>query len=198
MSPEMQKRMQELAGGKDISELSQEERRNLFQQMRSQLGGQGGQGGPAGAPGAGPAAAAAPTGEFTPAQRKAATLPRPPEQGSDVEILLRPGLLADAEIIVDSMKDVVYVPYQTVFDTPQGHIVYLWNGKALEQRKVELGRRSESQVVIASGLEEGDMISLEPPESERRDKKTPKKKSGGAPKTGVPGGGMPGGRGGMI
>ncbi|MEZ5364552.1 MAG: HlyD family efflux transporter periplasmic adaptor subunit [Bryobacterales bacterium] len=206
MSPEMQKRLQELSGGKDISELSQEERRNLFQQMRSQFGGQGGGqngGGPGGAagpgaggPGGGSGSAAA--GEFTAAQRKAATLPRPPEEGSDVEILLRPGLLADAEIIVDSMKDVLYVPYQSVFDTPQGHIVYLWNGKTLERRSVELGRRSESQVVIASGLEEGDMISLEPPASERREKKTPKKKSGGAPKTGVPGGGMPGGRGGMI
>jgi hypothetical protein len=212
MSPEMQKRLQELAGGKDISELSQEERRNLFQQMRSQMG--GGQGGPgAGGPGAGPggpgggapaagnaAGGGASGSEFTAAQRKAATLPQPPEEGSDVEILLRPGLLADAEIIVDSMHDVLYAPFQAIFDTPQGPIVHFWNGTALEPRKVELGRRSESQVVITAGLEEGDQISLEPPAGERREreKKTPKKKSGGgAP--GLPGGGGPGGgRGGMF
>jgi hypothetical protein len=229
MSPEMQKKLQELTGGKDISELSQEERQKVFQQMRAQMGGQagGGQGGaraggpggggapgegggrvffagpgPGGGPGGPPAIGPTSTGaEFTAEQRKAATLPQPPEEGSDVEILLRPGLLADAQIIVDSMKDVLYVPFQAVFDTPQGPMVYFWNGVALEPRKVELGSRSESQVVIAAGLEEGDKISLEPPagDGDEREKKTPKKKSG-AGKTGVPAAGpaIGGGRGGRI
>ena len=218
MSPEMQQRMKELAGGKDINELSQEERRNLFQQMRAQFGGQrpgeagggpgggaGGPGGPGGAPageaGPGPAGGGSAPDGFTAEQRKAAALPRPPEEGSDVEILLRPGLLADAEIIVESMSDVLYVPFQAIFDTPQGPIVYFWNGSLLQPRKVELGSRSESQVVITAGLEEGDMISLEPPADERREreKKTPKKKSGAGgpavPAGGGPGGGRPGGGG---
>jgi hypothetical protein len=212
MSPEMQQRVKELAGGKDVSELSPEERRNLFQQMRSQFGGRQGGGAGGGAFGGGGAGlpgglglATAPASDFTAEQRKAATVPQPPEEGSDVEILLRPGLLADAEIIVDSMKDVLYVPFQAVFETPQGPIVYFWNGKALEPRKIEVGRRSESQVVVTAGLEEGDQISLEPPSDERRERdKTSKKKSGAAPPTvpgagpGVGGGRAGGSRGGMI
>ena len=212
LSPEMQKRLQEMTGGKDIAELSQEERRELFKKMRAQMGaggpgggarpggaaggGRAGGGAPGGAgPGGPPANAAPSTGEFSAAQRKAATVPRPPEEGSDVEILLRPGLLADAEIIVDSMTDVLYIPFQAVFDGPQGPIVYFWNGAGLEPRKVDLGRRSESQVVVLAGLEEGDRISLEPPSDGRDDrkKKSPTKKSGGG--SALPGGGRPGGGG---
>ena len=191
--------------------MSQEERRELFKKMRAQMGagGQagGGGGGGGGRPGGGgqagrggPPAGGAPqepasdTGEFSAERRMAATLPRPPEEGSDVEILLRPGLLADAEIIVDSMEDVLYIPFQAVFDTPRGPSVYYWNGSSLEARKVDLGRRSESQVVVLAGLEEGDMISLEPPDDGRgdREKKTPKKKSGN--RQARPAGGRPGGR----
>ncbi len=226
MSPEMQERLKQLSGGKDVTELSQEERRALFQRMRSQMGAGGGPGGggpgggnraPGGSPQAGGRQGGAPaggggasSGAFTAEQRKAAILPRPPEEGSDVEILLRPGLLADAEIIVDKMTDVLYIPYQAVFEGPQGQqVVYFWNGSSLEERKVNLGRRSESQIVVLAGLEDGDQISLEPPSDGRseRESKTPKKKAspagGGRPGGGGPGGrggggGRPGGRGGML
>src|SRR5690606_27721153 len=111
MTPEMQEKLKELTGGKEMSELSQEERREVFQKMREQMGA----GGPAGGVGGAPLVAG-----FTLEQRKAAVLPSPPERGSDVDVLLRPGLLADAEIIVQEVKDVVYIPYQALFESPQG------------------------------------------------------------------------------
>ncbi len=154
-------------------------------------GGAGPGGGARGGGSAAPATASSAGSEFSIAQREAAGLPRPPEEGSDVDILLRPGLLADAEVIVDSMSDVLYIPYQAVFESPQGPIVYAWNGSNLESRRVEIGRRSESQVVITAGLEEGELIALQAPDSERRARKKAPVKSGGAA-SGGPGGGGPG------
>ncbi len=222
-SPEMRQRFQEMLGGRQMSELSEEERQQLRQRMQQSFqqqggqaggaqrrpGGAGGQGGPgANAPGgAPPAPAAVPAGGpsgFTKQQRESAQLPSPPEEGSDIDILLRPGLLADAEIIVENLTDVLYIPYQAVYDTAQGPTVYYWNGSALEARQVELGRRSESQVVVLSGLEEGDQIGLQPPDGQRpsRKKGGERKKSGapglpGAGGGGAPGGGGRGGRGGI-
>lgn len=172
-SPEMRQRIQAMLGGRQISELSEEDRQQLRQRMQQELGGAGlGAGGARGA-----------AGGFSQQERENAKLPTPPEVGSDIDILLRPGLLADAEVIVESLENVVYVPYQAVFDTPQGNVVYRWNGRALEAQPVELGKRSESQVVILSGLEAGDQIGLEPPGgSTARTKKAAAK---AAPKVGI-------------
>ena len=164
-SPEMRERLQTMLSGRQISELSAEERQQLRQRMQQELGG---------APGEGARGAA--SGGFSQQERERATLPTPPDVGSDIDILLRPGLLADAEVIVESLDNVVYIPYQAVFDTTQGPVVYSWNGRSLEPRPVELGKRSESQVVILSGLEEGDQVSLQSPDgpAAQRKKAAPK------------------------
>jgi hypothetical protein len=138
-----------------------------------------------GAPGDGARGAA---GGFSQQEREKAALPSPPAAGSDIDILLRPGLLADAEVIVESLDSVVYIPYQAVFDTTQGPVVYVWNGRALEPRPVELGKRSESQVVILSGLEEGDQIGLQSPDGPT----TPRKKAAAPAKTSQTPGGLGG------
>ena len=103
--------------------------------------------------------------EFSEAERAAASLPEPPQQGSDVEVLLRPGLLADAEVIVESIPDTLYIPYQAVFEEGAQSVVYVANGNRLEARRVQLGRRSESQVAVVDGLAEGELVSLYRPDS---------------------------------
>ncbi len=118
-----------------------------------------------GGPGGGATAEAAPSSEFSEAERQAAQLPRPPEEGSDVEVLLRPGLLADAEVTVEEIKDTLYIPYQAVFEEGTQTIVYVLEGTRLQPRRIQLGRRSESQVAIADGLEEGEFVSLYRPDS---------------------------------
>ena len=216
LSPEqreqMQKAMQEALGGRDPSQLSQEERRALFQKLRPQ-GAQGGaraggargagQAGPGGpgdvAPG-GRAGAAADAPEipslslsrpgahgFTAEDRAQAKLPAPPEEGSDVDILLRPGLLANAEIIVERIPDTLYVPFHGVFEVGVGHVVYVKKGDTFEPRKVEVGPRSESQIAIKSGLEEGEEIALALPFDDGRAEK--KKKSAEPAQPSFPGGG---------
>jgi len=224
MSPEQRQRaqqmMQQLAGGRDVQSLSQEERRALFQKMRAQMGGggqggqQGGEGqGPNGAGGAGGAGAAPiPTlpllatsrpvnPQFSLADRENAKLPAPPAEGSDVEVLLRPGLLADAEVVVERIPDALHIPVQAVFESGENNIVYVWERGQLTPRRVETGRQTETRIAILSGLEEGETISLRPPVDERATPKKSKKaskKSGGAsfPGGGGGGGGEGGGAGG--
>ena len=149
----------------------------------------GGRGGGAAAPASGSTSSGS---EFSDAERAAATLPLPPQQGSDLEVLLRPGLLADAEVIVENIPDTLYIPYQAVFEEGARTIVYVLEGSRLQPRRVSLGRRSESQVAVLDGLEEGDRVSLYPPDSAPGPpSKTPQPSSGPS----FPGGGA-GNRGG--
>jgi hypothetical protein len=222
---QFQKLVKEISG-KELSELSQEERQTVMQQARQRMGGgagrTGGARGGAGGPGsAGPGAAggalipppleggAAGAGggagggggdqQFSAEQRANAQLPAPPEQGSDVDILLRPGLLADAEIIVEKIPDAVHIPFQGVFEVDGKPTVFVQKGdNRFELRHVELGKRSESQITIRSGLEEGELIALTaPPEFADRFAQTTKaaKKAGSRGQAGG-GPGLPGGGGG--
>ena len=182
-----------LLKGRSPQDLSDKEREQFRQIMTSATGGaqgggrgaggqggfggaQGGfggaQGGFGGAQGAGRGGgglqqASAPSSsgsEFSEAERLAAILPSPPEKGSDVEVLLRPGLLADAEVIVENIPDTLYIPYQAVFEDGAQTIVYVLENGRLQARRIQLGRRSESQVAVVEGLAEGDQISLYRPE----------------------------------
>lgn len=138
--------------------------------QRTFAGGQGAFGSQQGFGGAGggqsPRTLASPTSEFSAAERAAATLPSPPQEGSDVDVLLRPGLLADAEVIVEHIRDTLYIPYQAVFEEGTQSIVYVLESGRLRARRVRLGRRSESQVAVVEGLTEGEQISLYRPDSE--------------------------------
>ena len=182
-----------LLKGRSPQDLSDKERELFRQIMTSGMGGaqgggrgaggqggfggaQGGfggaQGGFGGAQGAGRGGgglqqASAPSSsgsEFSEAERLAAILPSPPEKGSDVEVLLRPGLLADAEVIVENIPNTLYIPYQAVFEDGAQTIVYVLENGRLQARRIQLGRRSESQVAVVEGLAEGDQISLYRPE----------------------------------
>ena len=201
------KMMQELSGGRDIQSMSQEERRALFQKMRARMGsGGGGQGGARPGQerrGETPIPALPSLGgqrpakqQFSAEQRANAQLPTPPQEGSDVEVLLRPGLLADAEVVIERIPDTLHIPVQAVFDSGENNIVYLWDGGRLTPRRVETGRQTETRIAVLSGLEEGETISLRPPLSEReatskkkKKKKSANKKSGGPSLPGSGGGG---------
>ena len=111
-------------------------------------------------------------------------------------MLLRPGLLADAEIIVDKIEDTLYVPFQGIFEVSGNPVVYVWDGDNLDTRRVELGKRSESQIAILSGLEEGELIALEPPDAEARRSRAKKKTASRGAQPSFPGAGGPPGAGG--
>lgn len=209
MSAEDREKMRKLVekelAGKKIEDLSPEERQKIFAKVRSQMGGAmpqraGGPGGPGNA--GGPGGVAIPgmpglggggmAGGFSEAERERAKLPPPPEDDSQLQVLLRPGLLADIEIIVEKIPNALHIPAQAIFEKEGKQIVYVKRGSRFEERPIQLAKRSESVMVLAGGVKEGEVVALADPFASKNDKKGGEKKGSGAPM--MPGGGGRGGR----
>ena len=129
-----------------------------------------------------------PGGQFSDEDRKNAKLPLPPEQDSQAQALLRPGLLADVEIQVEKLTDVVHVPAQAVFQRNGRYVVYVHNKGKYEPRPVQLVKQSESTMVIASGVQAGEVVAMADPFADKKSKNGDKKSQGGNPMGGMPGG----------
>jgi multidrug efflux pump subunit AcrA (membrane-fusion protein) len=110
------------------------------------------------------------------------------EQDSQVQVLLRPGLLADVEIQVEKLPDVIHVPAQAVFQKNGQYLVYV-HGKdgKFEPRPVQLVKQSESMMVISSGVQAGEVVAMADPSADKS-KKGEKKSSAGAAMGGMGGG----------
>jgi hypothetical protein len=118
--------------------------------------------------------------------RKNAKLPLPPEQDSQVQVLLRPGLLADVEIEVEKIPDVLHVPAQAVFSKAGKYTVFVQgkDGK-FGPREVQLVKQSESMMVLSGGVQAGEVIAMADPTAKKSDKD--KKGSSNNPMGGMPG-----------
>lgn len=123
----------------------------------------------------------APTGPYSQKDLENAKLPPPPEESDNMEILLRPGLLADVEIIVEKVTNAIYVPNQSIFEKDGKPVVYVKVKERFEPRQIQIAKRSETLSIISSGLQPGDMIALQDPtiSPEERKKKQEQKKGGG-------------------
>jgi len=126
---------------------------------------------------------------FTEEDRKGAKLPLPPEQDSQVQVLLRPGLLADVEIQVEKLPDVIHVPAQAVFQKNGQYLVYVQKNGKFEARPVKLVKQSESMMVIESGVTAGEVVAMADPSPDKKNKAGEKKGGGaGAAMSGMGGG----------
>ena len=160
--------------------------------------GQGGQGGGPGGPGGGPGGfggqgrPGASGGAFTPtvADLANAKLPVPPDQDTEVSLLLRPGLLADVEIEVEKIPNALHVPQQAVFQKGGQALVYVMqaNGR-FAPRVVKVAKESESTMVLDSGVEPGEMVALQDPTASKSEKgKTDETKKASSATSMMPGG----------
>ena len=68
-----------------------------------------------------------------------------------------PGLLADVEIILEKIPNAINIPNQAVFEKDGKQIVYVAGSKGWEERVIKPMKRSESMMVIASGVKPGDV-----------------------------------------
>jgi hypothetical protein len=125
---------------------------------------------------------------YTEEERKNAKLPLPPEQDSQVGALLRPGLLADVEIIVEKIPNALHVPAQAVFEKNGKPLVFVQKNGKFEPREIQLVKRSESTMVLAGGVEPGEIIAMADPTADKSDKKNKgdKKQGGGNAMSGMP------------
>jgi membrane fusion protein (multidrug efflux system) len=127
---------------------------------------------------------------YTDEERKNARLPLPPAEDSQVQMLLRPGLLADVQITVEKLPNAIHVPAQAVFQKEGQNIVYVQqrNGR-FQPRKVQLVKRSESMMVLGSGVAPGESVALSDPTAGKNAKKDQKKQPAQSnPMSSMPGG----------
>jgi multidrug efflux pump subunit AcrA (membrane-fusion protein) len=108
-----------------------------------------------------------------------------------LDVLLRPGLLADVEIIVEKIPNALHVPVQAVFDKNGKQVVYVKTGGKFEERAVRVAKRSESTMVLAGGVKPDETVALADPYAQKTGKKKEADKKGGANPMGgaVPAGG---------
>ena len=143
-------------------------------------GGPGGPGGPGGFGGGGGGASGG-YGGFTQKELDTAQLPPPPEESaSQLEVLLRPGMLADVEIIVEKIPNAIFIPAQAIFEKEGKSLVYVKQGAKFVPREVKLLKRSESLMIISDGLKAGEEISMQDPNAKPSNKKGGDKGGGGA------------------
>ena len=76
---------------------------------------------------------------------------------------LRSGMTCKAEIIVETYDDAVYVPVQAVTRVAGDAMVYISDGKSVVPRKVEIGLDNNRMIRVIQGLEEGEVVLLDPP-----------------------------------
>ena len=134
-------------------------------------------------------------GQFSDKDLANAKLPAPAEPGSQLDVLLRPGLLADVEIIVEKIPNAINIPAQAVFEKDGKQIVYVKTGSRWEERAIKPAKRTESTMVIAEGVKPGEVIALADPNEKPGDKKkkdNASKDAGGSPMGGMPAGGSKG------
>jgi len=84
---------------------------------------------------------------------------------SDVDPRLRSGMSAAARVALDSMPNVLLLPVAAVFQRGTAAVAYVVSGGALESRPVTVLRRGRDQVAIASGVREGERVSLREPDA---------------------------------
>lgn len=74
------------------------------------------------------------------------------------DLLLRPGMFAQADIILDRRKEVVVIAKNVVISNRRGKTVFVVNNSTAEERKVTFGYENANQVEITSGLKANDKL----------------------------------------
>ena len=128
-------------------------------------------------------------GGFSQKDLENAKLPPPVDPDNQLEVLLRPGLLADVEIILEKIPNAIHIPNQAVFEREGKPYVYVRKGDGKwEERLVKPLKRSESVMVIASGVKPGEVVAMSDPTARPGEKKKDKP-AGASPMGGMGGGG---------
>lgn len=76
---------------------------------------------------------------------------------------LRPGMSASVRIAVERIPDAIVVPAEAIFQKSGRSVAYVLKGSEFQERAVEVGKRSGSRVLIASGLKPSERLALKDP-----------------------------------
>lgn len=76
---------------------------------------------------------------------------------------LRPGMSASTEIIIEREPNALLIPSRASFSKDGKPSVYEQTGKSFKIVPIQVGKQNDEDVVVTSGLKEGDVITLESP-----------------------------------
>ena len=80
----------------------------------------------------------------------------PPTQGSR----MRPGMRANARIIVRRIKDVVTVPAECIFERDGANVVFVERGERYQPVTVKVGESNGDYTAVLEGLQDGQRVAL--------------------------------------
>lgn len=86
-------------------------------------------------------------------------------QGSDPRLL--PDLSAALDITLEAQANAIVIPRQSVGHDASGDFVMVKAGLGFEKRAVQLGGMNDTEVVVRSGIHQGDVVETPPGESAR-------------------------------
>ena len=76
---------------------------------------------------------------------------------------LRPGMSASTEVIIEREANSLLIPSRASFSKGGKPAVYQQVGKAFLTRQIEVGKQNDDDIIVTSGLKEGDVVTLESP-----------------------------------
>lgn len=83
---------------------------------------------------------------------------------TDADSLVRPGMTAAVNIVVNEIKDAILIPNRSVRLVDGQRVVYLMKNGSLEQVEIRLGASAETMsVLVSDNIPEGSTIVLNPP-----------------------------------
>ena len=80
------------------------------------------------------------------------------------DTLLRPAMTTNNNILIEEIKEVLFIPQESVFVNDSISYVVIKTGLSLKKQRVDLGKSNSNFVVIAKGLKEGEEFLMVKPE----------------------------------
>ncbi len=91
----------------------------------------------------------------------------------EFDSILRPAMTTKNTIITAEIKNVCFVPIESIFSNDSISYVYKKKGGSLEKLQVIVGQSNENEIIVKEGLKPDDEVSLVPPEDEEKLKLVP-------------------------
>jgi HlyD family secretion protein len=85
---------------------------------------------------------------------------------------LLPGLTVSCKIIVSEIKDVLYIPIETVYKDLSNEYVYVRTGSVFKRRDVKIGAVNSDFALVREGLKENEELALTDPFLNKEEDKT--------------------------
>jgi HlyD family secretion protein len=76
---------------------------------------------------------------------------------------LRPGMRFRGQVETEHLRQLIQVPADAVFVSPDGPVAYRKTGSGFERVRLELGRRTPTMIEVKAGLLPGDRVSRSDP-----------------------------------